>query len=363
MSDRPDTSAEPPAEAPTKAPAWVLEAAQEFTFAALDAALAPTHEEGRTALYDALQQYRDRVVLEDPNLQHVDFAYHSLAAGLAELAHKAAPEEWHALPGQPLVLVAEDRTTGGVIPDIDEELDNDSERGAVSALRYYTARANNDNDQMRAIFWAVVEAGVEALAAFLVILAETAAYHLLDDACKQGTLTGDALTAWETRRAADPAPAPEPETFERGGLTWAKTGTVPAEQHDEVMPHGQGVYIVGIYVPGALPIERVVPGAHEQIRALAEEKGDRLCGVEHYEHLDAWRLPADARTHANRALRQAKREAGRPASLVRAWQHYGPCADSPTDPEDRTPGPDDVPLFEDPTLAAELAALTLETPR
>lgn len=359
-------SGEPPTPTPTPGgpPAWVLKANEEFTYAALEAALAPTQKEGRDSLCRDLERYRQQVLLNDPGLEHVDFAFASLASGLAELAHKTAPEEWRATPDQPLMLVAEDQRTGARIADIDEELENDTDRGALAAMRYYTAHANDDRDAERALFRSVAEAGTEAMVAFLVILAETAAHNLLTDANFKGNLTGDVLTAWEARRALDPAPDPAPETFERGGHLWAKAATIPRGQQDEVMPHGLGIYIVGIYVPGPLPIERAAVGAHRQIRALAEDKGDDLCGIEHVEHVDAWRLPKDSRTQANRALRQAKREAGRPAELLRAWQHYaGHCPDAPPDPQDRTPGPDDIPLFEDPALATELAALTQETPR
>lgn len=339
---------------------WMMKANYEFGFATLTAQLEPTPEAGHRLLTEALKEWCETCAANDPDGRHDARAWFGLAYGTALVALKAAPEEWRPAEGEFLGLGAEDKY-GQQIGDIDEEMATNADRGRLAALRFYIAVANDDMPQARAIHDSLAvgpDEDGERLYAFILTLAELAGHLTLAKAVEDGTLAAEGLEKWQARRALDP-PAPEaPEVFERGGLRWAKGESTPiAGNVEEYMPNGPGIYIVGIYAPGtSMTLERVGRAGHVQIRAAAD--GRVLCGVEHYEHIEAWQIPWDyGRTAANRAVREASRTSGRPSAIVRAWQHYGPCAESPVDPDDRTPGPDEVPLFEDPTLAAELDAL------
>ena len=349
-------------------PPWLIPAITDLSTAAVAAEFEANPEASRKAVIEAFQDF-GRTVEANIGGDHsmADPAYYSLYNGLALAAHEVAPDEQRNTgDGTPLVLAVEDVRTGVPIGDIDEELTTDADRGQLSAMRFYVAVANKDRDQTWALFQAVHAAGPEALIAFTVTLLEFHGGVIARHAYDTDQLTSEYRAIYEARRATEAKDAsPEPVRFERGGLAWTRVTPTDAERAElaETAPDGAGVVTYSIYVPGLVTPEAAARQALDQMNAANTQRGGSdLCGVVHFEAVESWQVPKTARTECNRALRRAARQAGRPAGLVKAWQHHGRCVEAMTPDEvARIPGPDDVPLFEDPALAAELATLTETT--
>jgi hypothetical protein len=337
---------EPPEDLP---PAWLEDAVSALVSDAVNAGVHPDPNAGYGELVLAVGRFLESCQEHDPDGANAHHVLWCAAGTCARLAADSAPECLKLRGADEFLGLGSMGPDGQPVDDIDAAAaaGGGKDRGRLAAIRIAVAVSNGDTNTAISLLSPVMQDEEVELAvpALLIQLAGQAAGRMLDAAFRGGTLTPEARAAHIARRAAETV------------IQTRAFGQDPGA----AMPHGVGSYQTLTYVPGLLAAETVAQFAHDRIRKMADDgQGPPyLCGVEHMELVDGWRLPPDQRTAMNRELARMQSKFKRPAALLRVWQHHEPCEESrAAEDAARLPGLDDVPLFEDPALAAELVTLT-----
>jgi hypothetical protein len=315
---------------PTTVPAhdWLYDAIEALISGAMQSVLTADAETALDTLKGATIRFAETCEANDEtSLMPVHLATSTLAA----LAYAKAPTGMFGDGDGPMVMESLSELTGMVI-NPDDDLDPDDVHGhaMLLSMRWFVAGANDDDASLAALIHGAHE---DLIPLALAYLAQYAAGIVLAGARERGELTPGAvalLDAAETNRPTRDAP---------------RTGMVAVDPAT-AMPHGDGAYAIGVYWgtvrdAAAAQLGQAITGMQHRQDRLP------LCGVNHAEDIQVWQAPKPMQRELTRALRACKRENGRPGSLVRVWQHYGPCLESmPAEDRDRLPGPDDVPLFD-----------------
>lgn len=333
-------------------PPWEEEAVTRLVCDVTVAALAADEDPGlgRQGTIDALSRFYDTIDANTP----VDLDRILVVAldTICRAAYQLAPAGMFGDEDGPMGLVMEDPATGQVIQDPDAELAEDPDhdpsvgRGVLSAMRFFTAVANDDTATALALFRAVAPVDPEdrdtgmAAATFVVAVLEYAA----------GILAGVARAAKGDPAAdapVEPAPAERDVRHDPAtGLDFVPLPIDPRDRHPDdranIAPHGDVRYALTLFRYGP-PGHRdaTVATSLAALASAADRAGETLCGVRHDEDTTVDRIPHSARRHARRALRDAARRHGGTWGLARVWQHYGTCPD-----DSRSPSDLDVPLFD-----------------
>jgi hypothetical protein len=280
----------------------------------------------------ALSEFNDTVSEHIGGESDGERVWFTLAVALARVTVNCAPKDAFGDGSGPTVAIMRDQLTGQDIEDPDAEADDAESAAALAAMRIIAAVNDDDIDLAHDVFRALGD-GPAGIVMF-VVLTEYAAATVIAKNERDGTLPPETVARLDQRRAAEPPDPPAPATRTSAtGTRYLRLPTTDAEATPEAtrtaIPHGPGHYAMSMYIPGVDGHrDAVVATLHRDIEGGALG-GDVLCGTHHQEDVEAWQIPHDARRLVNRQLRAQQRRHGRPAQLVRAWQHTGPCEATP----------------------------------
>lgn len=128
-----------------------------------------------------------------------------------------------------------------------------------------------------------------------------------------------------------------PDTRQGPRPSWMGTLDVDDRDRDPdqfapIVRHGHAQQCIALHIPGVTDREDVTRMLHSAIEAMPVAEGERdapLCGHHHVEDIALHQMPFSARPHFRVAINQAWKRYRRPTLLVQAWQHIGPCENTP----------------------------------
>lgn len=294
--------------------------------ASVAAQFADTADEGRKWLQEAFEKFAGEVVEHG---QGLDMHWHYLAYMLGNLAIMA--DEDYFADGATFIEM-EDRVTGEIIEDPDEELaDQPWEQGVLAAMRMLAALGNKDLAAFDALFETSGEMGTGAIAMY--VMAQCAGRAWIDKLKEEGKIPEElasSLAAREAEEIVESASVEEPTV--RTSQTGVQFRSMPVDERDTgpnfdpgiAAPHGDAVYALTMYPAGIDQArENAIRGAHEELIGGALNHEGPLCGVHHWEVTQVHEVPYSARRPLQRQLRKLKRHHGREFVVIRCWQHKG----------------------------------------
>jgi hypothetical protein len=326
----------------TEPPAALTTAVMETLAAATDAALAADPVEEHRILVDAILGFPGRAQCDD--LYPATWAL--VAACCVAIRESDRGGDWDNTDGQ-IYLGADDPVTGKPVdPDV-LAAGSPVDQGKVAAVRLLTAWCNGDPDGARSFFNATVNAPDDDETAgarywaLIYQLLRMAGGYVIEGARRGGTL-----------RAGDQARLVARKKTENEGTRHTTTSgspyqSMPIDQRDSspddrhlAGPHGDALYMVTAYPTGVVGgRDRFTAMAHREIEGTAERDGLVICPVLHCEDVEVWQLPHALRPALRSAMRDMRRQSGRPPATLRCWRHRGATC------PDTTPATEDTPLF------------------